>query len=193
VILKIQTIVSVVALLVVPSCTKTTTTQIADQNHTELYLSEKADYAPNIGKIYWLKTTVEVCPAPELIADAKCTAGVNGAQLQVDGIEQGPAGTAYYHVKMADGPAGYISATELLASATDIDPMKTAADCIHRGNPRVGMTAKQLKATCWGEPNRVDHRETKRGTTERYVYGKGKYVLLHNGIVTSVQVSGTLR
>jgi hypothetical protein len=47
--------------------------------------------------------------------------------------------------------------------------------------------------TCWGKPIRVDRRETARGVTERYVYSKTRFVLLHNGIVTSVQISGTLR
>jgi len=45
------------------------------------------------------------------------------------------------------------------------------------------MTARQVEATCCGKPDRVD----------RYVYGKSRFVLLHNGIVTSVQVSGALR
>ena len=44
------------------------------------------------------------------------------------------------------------------------------------------MTAKQVRATCWGEPDHVDRRETARGVTERYVYGDGR-VILHNGIV----------
>jgi hypothetical protein len=52
---------------------------------------------------------------------------------------------------------------------TDVDPMQTAAECTRRGNPRVGMSAKQVVATCWGEPDRVDHRETKRGVSERYI------------------------
>jgi hypothetical protein len=55
------------------------------------------------------------------------------------------------------------------------------------------MSAKQVRATCRGEPDRVDRRETARGVTERDVYGKSRHVLLHNGIVTSVQISGTLR
>jgi len=38
----------------------------------------------------------------------------------------------------------------------------------------------------------VDRRETARGVTERYVYDNGR-VVLHNGIVTFVQISGTLR
>jgi hypothetical protein len=54
------------------------------------------------------------------------------------------------------------------------------------------MSAKQVLATCWGKPEHVDRRETTQGITERYVYEDGR-VILHNGIVTSVQTSGTLR
>ncbi|MFZ0988154.1 MAG: hypothetical protein WAN27_10520 [Xanthobacteraceae bacterium] len=55
------------------------------------------------------------------------------------------------------------------------------------------MTRKQVEETCWGKPDQVDRRETARGVTERYVYGKSRFVLLHNGTVTSVQFSGRLR
>jgi len=55
------------------------------------------------------------------------------------------------------------------------------------------MSAKQVLATCWGTPDRVDRRETARGVSERYVYGRNGQVLLHNGIVTSVQISAKIR
>jgi hypothetical protein len=100
---------------------------------------------------------------------------------------------AFYHVKLEDDRTGYISAFHLVRFATDVDPAQAAADCKRRGDPRVGTTAKQVRATCWGEPDRVDRRETARGVTERYVYGRNRHVLLHNGVVTSVQISGTLR
>jgi hypothetical protein len=32
-----------------------------------------------------------------------------------------------------------------------------------------------------------------RGISERYVYGKGEYVILRNGIVTAVDTRGRLR
>ena len=84
-------------------------------------------------------------------------------------------------------------AADLQMYATDIDPAVAAAECKRRGDPRVGMTAKQVRATCWGDPDHVDRGETARGVAERYVYGRGRYVLLHNGVVTSVQISGRLR
>jgi hypothetical protein len=54
------------------------------------------------------------------------------------------------------------------------------------------MTAKQVETTCWGKPDQVDRLKTMRGTTDRYVYDQGR-VILKNGIVTSVKISGTLR
>jgi hypothetical protein len=156
------------------------------------FLQQKGAYEPNIGKTYWLRRVASLCPASTTnIVD--CTSIFPPTKLQPDGIERGITSDAYYHVKLEDGRTGYVSAFELLASATDVDPAQAAAECKRRGDPRVGMSAKQVRATCWGEPNRVDRRETARGVSERYLYGKGRFVLLHNGIVTSVQTSGTLR
>lgn len=156
------------------------------------FLQEKAKYEPNIGKDYWLRVVVFLCPTSTTnVVD--CTSIFPPTKLQPDGIERGRTSTAYYHVNLEDGRTGYISAFELLTSATDVDPAQAAAECKRRGDPRIGMSAKQIRATCWGEPDRVDRRETARGVTERYVYGKSGSVLLHNGIVTSVQISGRLR
>jgi hypothetical protein len=186
--LRTQFIIGVIALAVIGGCVKRPPSVDFEKD----YLEEKARYEPNLGKDYWLMSPGFLCPTATT-NKIDCALINTGTKLQPDGIERGITSDAHYHVKLEDGRTGYISAFELVASATNVDPAAAAADCVRRGNPRVGMTAKQVKATCWGEPNRVDHRETARGTTERYVYEKGKYVLLHNGIVTSVQVSGTLR
>jgi hypothetical protein len=109
-----------------------------------------------------------------------------------DGIEKGTFGNPYFHVRLADGRTGYIEVTNFIALTTDIDLEKAAAECKRRGEPRIGMSAKQVLATCWGKPEQVDRRETARGVTERYIYDNGR-VIFHNGVVTSVQISGTLR
>ena len=80
----------------------------------------------------------------------------------------------------------------LVTFATDIDQAQAAAECKRRGEPRVGMTANQVVATCWGKPDHVDRLKTTKGTTDRYVYEQGR-VVLQNGIVTAVKVGGTLR
>ncbi len=156
-----------------------------------MFLREKGQYEPSIGKDYWIKLLTFLCPTPKR-ASTDCVTIVAPTKLQVDSLEQGAYGTPYYPVKLSDGRSGYIMAADLKMYATDIDPAVAAAECKRRGDPRVGMTAKQVRATCWGEPVHVDRRETARGVTERYSYDSGR-VILHNGIVTSVQTSGTLR
>jgi hypothetical protein len=113
-------------------------------------------------------------------------------RLQPDGIEEGVFGNPYYHVKLADGRTGYVNASTFAVETTEADLEKVAAECKRQGEPRVGMTAKQVAATCWGKPDHVDRLKTMRGTTDRYVYDQGR-VILKNGVVTSVQTSGTLR
>jgi hypothetical protein len=118
-------------------------------DYENAFLQEKAKFEPNIGKSYWLKFDRRVCPTP--VADLlDCTSIPGGTKLKTDGIERGMTSEAYYHVQSEDGRSGYILAFELVLAATDVDPMQTAADCIRRGERRVGMTAKQVEASCWG-------------------------------------------
>jgi hypothetical protein len=56
-----------------------------------------------------------------------------------------------------------------------------------------GMTAKQVEATCWGKPNHVNRTETAGVIFDQYVYSDSRYVYLQNGVVTSIQATGTLR
>jgi hypothetical protein len=149
-------------------------------------------YEANIAKDYWLTSEKFLCPRPTSnVVD--CQSIPSGSKLRPDGIERGITSDAFYHVTLEDGRTGYISAFALVSFATDVDPAQAAAECKRRGEPRLGMTAKQVRATCWGDPDRVDRRETARGVSERYAYGKNRLVLLHNGIVTSVQISGRIR
>ena len=192
-ILKARLCFGVIALAMLTACAKHRALPDDAARYQELFLREKAAYEPNLGKNYWAMMDMAACPVPVLIEDGKCEGVPKGSKFQPDAIEQGPVGSAYYHVKLEDGRVGFISADKVVHLATQIDPMQTAADCIRRGEPRVGMSRQRLEATCWGKPDRVDRRETARGVTERYVYGRSRHVLLHNGIVTSVQTSGTLR
>lgn len=181
----------VVALAVMSGCAKHQAPPDDSVRYAEKFVHEKAEYEPNLGKNYWATLEMSLCPVPTILA-VKCETVTKGSKLQADAIEEGPVGTAHYHVKLEDGRAGYIQASELVVMATQTDPMQTAAECIRRGQPRVGMSRQRLEATCWGKPDRVDRKETARGVTDRYVYSNGR-VILHNGIVTSVQISGTLR
>jgi hypothetical protein len=155
------------------------------------FLEAKARYQPNIGKTYWPRANPYLCPKPTPNI-GECESIPAGSKLHLDGIERGATSDVYYHVTLEDGRSGYIDAFILVTFATDVDPAQIAAECKRRGEPRVGMSAKQIESTCWGKPDRVDRLKTMQGTTDRYVYKHGR-VILKNGIVTSVQISGTLR
>jgi hypothetical protein len=186
--LKTHFIIIIVALATMMGCAKRPPVVDFEKD----FLQEKAKYEPNIGKTYWLLGGRFLCPTSTTNV-IHCTSIDAGTKLQLDGIDRGVTSDAFYHVKLEDGRTGYISAFELLIYATDVDPMQAAAECIRRGDPRVGMSRKQLEATCWGKPERVDRRETARGLTERYVYSDTRSVLLHNGVVTSIRIRDARR
>jgi hypothetical protein len=192
--------VGFIALAAMTSCTKSNSA-ISESVNTELFIRAKTIYESNVGKTFWLARGLLLCEKPTLTTATKCDAVEMNTRLELDGIEQGfdeengvrhSNGMAFYHIKLADGRAGYALTSSFDRSATTVDLEKAAAECKRRGEPRIGMSAKQVLATCWGKPEHVDRRETTRGVTERYVYEGGR-VILHNGIVTSVQTSGTLR
>ena len=185
--MKAQLIFCFVALAVMTGCARRPPAVDFEKD----FSPEKAKHEPNIGKNYWLLGDRFLCPTP-VTNVLHCTSIPAGSKLQLDGIERGVTSDAYYHVTLEDGRTGYIAALDLVRFATNVDPAQAAAECKRRGEPRVGMTAKQVRATCWGEPDHVDRRETAQGVAERYVYDNGR-VILRNGIVTSVQTTGTLR
>ncbi len=160
----------------------------------ERFAQEKAKYDSSVGKNFWVQLPVRVCPKPEPLS-FDCTTINSPMRLTVDRIDEDAiaGGTAYCHVTLDDGRVGYADCYLLMAQTTETDPAVAAAECRRRGDPRIGMTAKQVEATCWGKPGHVDRRQTAGAITDRYVYGDGRYVYLRNGVVTSIQASGTLR
>jgi hypothetical protein len=174
--------------------------QLQHQTNPQSYAQEKARYERNVGKVYWVAGALRFCPLPNLI-NTKCQVLGDG-RLKIDGIERGitetpagnlPARERYYRVTLHDGRTGYILTTDLMAHGADIDPEMAAADCKRRGDPRVGMTATQVEATCWGKPGHVNRTHTAGGISDQYVYGDGRNVDLRDGIVTSIQATGTLQ
>jgi hypothetical protein len=172
--------------LAVAGCGSSQVQQQTDAQTLEMYGS-------NVGKDYWIKGVVSFCQEPSLVG-GNCTplGGTSPYRIEhvkIDGVERGPASSAYYHVTLDDGRRGYIMTTYLMASGTDIDPV----ECKRRGDPRIGMTAKQVETTCWGKPKHVNRTETAGAISDQYVYDNDRYVYLRNGIVTSIQATGTLR
>ena len=160
----------------------------------QMYAQTKALYEGDIGKEYWVKGGIlRFCPVPAFL-DTRCEI-IREGHLKIDGIEQGifelssygnvPDSKPYYHVKLDDGRTGFVLPADLSAQARDFD--------CKPHDPRIGMTAKQVEATCWGKPDHVNRTETAGVISDQYVYGDSRYVYLQNGIVTSIQASGTLR
>jgi len=164
------------------------------QAQADRFAQEKAKYDSKVGKDFWVKLPVRLCPRPT-VSSLDCTTITSQSRLTLDRIDEGvvDTGDAYCHVTLDDGRAGYAGCFELMAETTDVDPAVTAADCKRRGNPRIGMTAKQVEASCWGKPGHVNRRQTAGAITDQYVYGDGRYLYLRNGVVTSIQTSGKLR
>jgi hypothetical protein len=174
--------------------------QLQHQTNLHTYAQVKAKYVRNVGKVYWIASALRFCPVPNPI-NAKCQVLGDG-RLKIDGIEQGiietaagnlPARERYYHVTLHDGRTGYILTADLLAHGAEIDPEMAVVECKRRGDPRVGMTAAQVEATCWGKPGHISQTHTADGTSDQYVYGDGRYVDFRDGIVTSIQGPDTLR
>jgi hypothetical protein len=123
-----------------------------------------------------------------------CQDQVGGYFKITDVIDDGH--DAYLAIETDDGRRGF---TDFMFVATfrDDDPAVAAQrheqDCKRRGIPHVGMTVKQVEATCWGKPDHVNRTEGTAGVSDQFVYGEGDFVYLRNGIVTSVQMRGTLR
>jgi hypothetical protein len=183
-------------------CSSSTSPMQADaQAQSNRFAEEKAKYEAKVGKTLWVDMPVRVCQQPNP-ASLDCTIITAPTRLTLDRVEEGalessgrtvPIGDAFCHVTLDDGRAGYAGCFLLMSQTTDVDPVVAAADCKRRGNPRIGMTAKQVEASCWGKPEHVNRRQTAQATTDQYVYGDGRSVHLRNGIVTSIQMSGTLR
>lgn len=62
-----------------------------------------------------------------------------------------------------------------------------AFDCRWITHPvRIGMTAKALRASCWGEPYSISRLTTARGTTEQWQYHDVN-LYFYDGILTAIQ------
>lgn len=53
--------------------------------------------------------------------------------------------------------------------------------------PRVGMTASEVRASTWGEPKDINKTTYEWGTHEQWCYPHYKYIYFEDGIVTAIQ------
>lgn len=56
-----------------------------------------------------------------------------------------------------------------------------------KGGVRIGMSAKQVRASNWGAPNSINSTVTAHGVDEQWVYGTRSYLYFHNGVLTAIQ------
>lgn len=53
--------------------------------------------------------------------------------------------------------------------------------------PRIGMTAEEVKKSTWGEPKSINKNTYEWGVHEQWVYSDYNYIYLEDGIVTAIQ------
>lgn len=59
-------------------------------------------------------------------------------------------------------------------------------DTLKASNPKIGMTADEVKKCSWGYPDKINKDTYSWGVKEQWVYDDYGYVYLENGVVTSV-------
>ena len=155
-------------------------------------------YNGYIGKDYWVTGDLfQLCEGP---TNLHCLEFLEPkTHLKVDGLVPNHAevrGTSidrpYFHIVLDDGRSGFADAVIFSGMTTAVDPAVTAAECKKKGDPKLGMNAAQVAATCWGPPLYVNTKIRNAGKYVQYVYGDDKFVYLRNGIVTSVSVKRRL-
>jgi hypothetical protein len=161
----------------------------------DLTLPSMQKYNEHVGKDYWVTGELLQCEGPSPLHCSQFLKA--GTHLKVDGLlpnHSEVGGTAsdqpYFHIVMDEGRAAFVDAMLFTLATTTIDPATALAECKKKGAPKLGMTATQVKASCWGAPKYVNAKERKTGKYEQYVYGDNKFVYLRDGKVTSVSVKG---
>lgn len=95
-----------------------------------------------------------------------------GASFLVTGVVGDQVGSIDYAVRLDDGRTGWVGTSGPFL--IDFDPVarnkQAAAECVRRGQPRIGMTGSELTASCWGKPLRVVKKTTAAAVEESYVY-----------------------
>jgi hypothetical protein len=177
------------------------------ETQTIMSPEELAHAKQKIGKSFWASGRIGLYVCAEPDGRTRCDY-VNSGKFVVQDLETRKARTSNGIIELpghlykitftgehgfTNGHVGYADASSFDANVTEKDPAIAVAECKRRGNPRVGMTADQVTATCWGKPEHVNRTETGTHISDQYVYSSGRYVYLENGIVTSIQSSGTLR
>lgn len=189
---KFQLVFVSLALCGLSGCSTTPKVDFTPVTNSPLPSMQK--YNVYVGKDYWvIGSVLQLCERP---TNLNCSEFLQPrAHLKVDGLVPNHSevgGTSidqpYFHVVVDDGKSGFVDADMLSFATTTIDPAIAVAECKKKGDPKLGMNAAQVAATCWGPPEYVNTKIRESGKYEQYVYGDDKFVYLRNGIVTSVSM-----
>jgi hypothetical protein len=153
-----------------------------------------------VGQTRWVnpKFPVYVCEAP--IDYSKplpaCKTAPPGSPLTIESEvfneRYGVQFSNGYVVTDAAGATGFIKQTDPIMMLDESQRKQQAsekADCDRRGGVKVGMTANQVRASCWGKPKSINETITSCRRHEQWVYGGSQYLYLEDGILTSIQTS----
>ena len=55
-----------------------------------------------------------------------------------------------------------------------------------KSDPKIGMTASQVRSSTWGSPDKINKDTYSWGTTEQWIYNDKGYIYFKNGYVTSI-------
>jgi hypothetical protein len=100
---------------------------------------------------------------------------------------------AHYSVRLDNsGEVRYVPMLDnrhkFLEEAPQTTAQKAADDCKRRGQPTIGMTEAQAKATCWGEPDHINRTQTAAAISDQFVYEGRKYLYFVDDRLTSIQL-----
>jgi hypothetical protein len=147
-----------------------------------------------IGKRLWVlipagnPNVVEVTFTQHDWTTAKTLKLKSGASFIVKDLNKASVGADDYYVLLDDGRRGWVGSDGLFLIDYDIAALQKRAseECARRGQPKIGMTASELTASCWGKPNRIIKKTTAAGIEENYVYSIGHIVKFSDGKVSEI-------
>lgn len=173
---------------------------IADlENFTGIYYTDTLRQAESlVGKTIWVNLNSTAKDQTLFTDDPNVSYSlshiepleITGLHLKSIGHGRG-AGPFYLVVKKRTGEKGYIAFNDRYFFAQDlIDPKwdKAVVEMVKQRKIKIGMSEQQALLS-WGKPERVNKSVGSYGVHEQWVYGRGQYVYMENGKLTSFQSS----
>lgn len=134
----------------------------------------------------WNPNVVEVSPSQY---DYEHTLKLRRGSFLVEDVVPNKTLGYDFVVALPNGKTGYVWNSAFIF-LLDYDPVKAArrrtADCVRRGQPKIGMTEAQVVASCWGRPTRVIKKTTAEKIEESFLYVHGRAIRLVNGRATEI-------